>query len=103
MLTRTHTFAHTHHCRACTAASHTRTAPASPAGFTSVEVFRKYLWFLLRERQFDEGALDDLVALKAALGLSDEEVGRGGRRRWWRWWWWWLGFHHGIRGSEAVV
>ncbi len=37
-------------------------------------MFRKYLWFLLRERQFDEGALDDLVALKAALALTDEEV-----------------------------
>lgn len=50
-------------------------------GFTSVEVFRKYLWFLLRERQFDEGALDDLVALKAALGLSDEEVAAALRER----------------------
>lgn len=44
------------------------------SGFTNVELFRKYLWFLLRERQYDEEALDDLVALKAALSLSDEEV-----------------------------
>lgn len=43
-------------------------------GFSNVELFRKYLWFLLRERQFDEEALGDLVALKAALSLSDEEV-----------------------------
>lgn len=44
-------------------------------GFSSVEVFRKYLWFLLRERTFDSQAVEDLVALKAALGLTDEEVG----------------------------
>ncbi|PSC72945.1 importin-9 isoform X1 [Micractinium conductrix] len=43
-------------------------------GFSSQDVFRKYLWFLLRERQFDEEALGDLVALKAALGLTDEQV-----------------------------
>jgi hypothetical protein len=45
------------------------------AGFSSVEVFRKYLWYLLRERQWDEEAMGDLVALKAALGLTDQEVG----------------------------
>ncbi len=44
-------------------------------GFSATEVFRKYLWFLLRERKFDQEAVDDLVALKAALGLSDDEVG----------------------------
>lgn len=43
-------------------------------GFTATEVFRKYLWYLLRERSFDQEAVDDLVALKAALGLKDEEV-----------------------------
>ncbi|PRW57850.1 RNA-binding RBM5 and related containing G-patch and RRM domains (ISS) [Chlorella sorokiniana] len=43
-------------------------------GFSNVEVFRKYLWFMLRERAFDEEALADLVALKAALGLTDEQV-----------------------------
>lgn len=46
-----------------------------PAGFSNVEIFRKYLWFMLRERAFDEEALADLVALKAALGLTDEQVG----------------------------
>ncbi|KAL6759739.1 hypothetical protein V8C86DRAFT_2568137 [Haematococcus lacustris] len=43
-------------------------------GFTMVELFRKYLWFLLRERKFDQSAVDDLVALKQAAGLSDEQV-----------------------------
>ncbi|KAL4434016.1 hypothetical protein ABPG75_000457 [Micractinium tetrahymenae] len=43
-------------------------------GFSNVELFRKYLWFLLRERQYDEEALGDLVALKAALSLSDDEA-----------------------------
>ena len=47
----------------------------TPAGFTNVEIFRKYLWFMLRERAFDEEALADLVALKTALGLTDEQVG----------------------------
>lgn len=42
-----------------------------------MELFRKYLWFLLRERQFDSEAVADLVALRAALGLSDEQA-RGG-------------------------
>jgi len=46
------------------------------SGFSNVEIFRKYLWFMLRERAFDEEALADLVALKAALGLTDEQVRR---------------------------
>lgn len=44
-------------------------------GFTPVEVFRKYLWFLLRERQFDAAAVEDMTLLKQALGLTDNEVG----------------------------
>jgi hypothetical protein len=43
-------------------------------GFSPVELFRKYLWFLLRERKFDQEAVDDLIALKAALGLDDAQV-----------------------------
>lgn len=39
-----------------------------------MEVFRKYLWFLLRERQFDVAAVDDMTLLKNALGLTDDEV-----------------------------
>ncbi len=35
-----------------------------PGGFTPVEVFRKYLWYLLRERAFNQEAVDDLVHLK---------------------------------------
>lgn len=49
------------------------------SGYSSVEVFRKYLWYLLRERSFDPDAVADMVALKRCLGLSDEEVGLGGR------------------------
>ena len=30
--------------------------------------------YLLRERSFDQEAVDDLVALKVALCLKDEEV-----------------------------
>lgn len=44
-------------------------------GFTNVEIFRKYLWYLLRERAFKQDAVDDLLALKAALQLTDSEVG----------------------------
>ena len=33
-------------------------------GFSNVEIFRKYLWYLLRERTFDQAAVDDMVALK---------------------------------------
>ena len=43
-------------------------------GFSPVEVFRKYLWFLLRERQFDVAAVEDMVLLKQGLGLTDEQV-----------------------------
>lgn len=43
-------------------------------GFKPVEIFRKYLWYLLRERKFDQEAVDDVFALKAALGLTDEQV-----------------------------
>ena len=47
------------------------------------KVFRKYLWFALRERRFDGEAVADLVALRAALGLSDDEArGRGGGVGW---------------------
>lgn len=38
-------------------------------------MFRKYLWFLLRERQFDGPAVEDMVLLKGALALRDDEVG----------------------------
>lgn len=46
-------------------------------GYSSTEIFRKYLWFLLRERAFDQEAVDDLVHLKNALGMGDEEVAAG--------------------------
>ena len=43
-------------------------------GFNASEIFRKYLWYLLRERKFDTEAVNDVVQLKASLQLSDEEV-----------------------------
>lgn len=43
-------------------------------GFNSAEIFRKYLWYLLRERKFDTEAVNDMIQLKASLQLSDEEV-----------------------------
>ena len=43
-------------------------------GFNAAEIFRKYLWYLLRERKFDTEAVSDVVQLKASLQLSDEEV-----------------------------
>lgn len=43
-------------------------------GFSASEIFRKYLWYLLRERKFDTEAVNDVVQLKASLQLSDEEV-----------------------------
>lgn len=42
---------------------------------TPTETFRKFMWFLLRERTFDQEAIEDLVALKAAAGLNDNQVG----------------------------
>ena len=39
-----------------------------------MEIFRKYLWYLLRERKFDQEAADDLVYLKSVLNLSDDQV-----------------------------
>lgn len=44
-------------------------------GFSPTEAFRKYLWFALRERKFDQDAVDDLVQLKMSLRLQDSEVG----------------------------
>ena len=43
-------------------------------GFTATEIFRKYLWYLLRERKFDEDAVADLSALRSALAMKDEDV-----------------------------
>ena len=43
-------------------------------GFNAGEIFRKYLWYLLRERKFDTEAVNDVVQLKSSLQLSDEEV-----------------------------
>lgn len=43
-------------------------------GFTATEIFRKYLWYLLRERAFDEAAVEDLLSLRSALSLSNAEV-----------------------------
>ncbi|EFJ51676.1 hypothetical protein VOLCADRAFT_116322 [Volvox carteri f. nagariensis] len=51
------------------------------SGFSAVEVFRKYLWYLLRERKFDQGAVEDLVAMKVGLELSDADVGEALRER----------------------
>ncbi|KAL6773755.1 CGL21 [Auxenochlorella protothecoides x Auxenochlorella symbiontica] len=50
-------------------------------GFNNVEIFRKYLWYLLRERAFKQEAVDDLLALKAALQLTDSEVAAALRER----------------------
>lgn len=44
------------------------------SGFSPTEIFRKYLWFLLRERKFDNDALADVIALKNALSLSEKDV-----------------------------
>lgn len=46
----------------------------SETGFTGPEIFRKYLWYLLRERRFDSTAVADLVSLRSALALTDAEV-----------------------------
>lgn len=46
-----------------------------------MEIYRKFLWFLLRERPFDTDAVQDLVALKRAAGLSDTEVAEAIRER----------------------
>jgi hypothetical protein len=49
----------------------------SSSGFSAVEVFRKYLWYVLRERTFDPDAVADMVQLKLALGLPDGDVSGG--------------------------
>ncbi len=43
-----------------------------------MEVFRKYLWYVLRERKFDQGAVEDLVALKVRVGQGRAGQGRAG-------------------------
>lgn len=42
--------------------------------FSGTEIFRKYLWYLLRERSFDVDAVADMQQLKSSLGLADPEV-----------------------------
>lgn len=43
-------------------------------GFKPGEIFRKYLWYLLRERKFDQDAVNDVVYLKSLLNLNDDQV-----------------------------
>ncbi|CAL5220883.1 g2973 [Coccomyxa viridis] len=50
-------------------------------GFTATEIFRKYLWYLLRERKFDEDAVADLSALRSVLAMRDDEVAEALRER----------------------
>ena len=50
-------------------------------GFNNVDIFRKFLWFVLRERPFDREAVDDLLALKEALQLTGAEVAAALRER----------------------
>ena len=45
-------------------------------GFSAAELFRKYLWYALRERKFDADAVADLVHLREQLDLSDDQVSR---------------------------
>eukprot|EP00798_Chlamydomonas_sp_ICE-L_P025144 gene25144-10776_t len=47
---------------------------AKKASCTPTDVFRKYVWYLLCERQFNQEAVDDLIALKVAGGLTDADV-----------------------------
>lgn len=44
------------------------------SGYSGTEIFRKYLWYLLRERGFDVDAVADMQQLKDSLGLTDDEV-----------------------------
>jgi hypothetical protein len=43
-------------------------------GFSRDAVFRKFTRFILNERPFDQAAVDDVLALRAACGLPDEAV-----------------------------
>ena len=46
----------------------------SKTGFKGGEIFRKYLWYLLRERKFDQEAVNDVVYLKSVLNLNEDQV-----------------------------
>jgi hypothetical protein len=35
---------------------------------------RRFLWFVLKERKFDDTAVEDLIVLKNRMSLSNEEV-----------------------------
>ena len=43
-------------------------------GYKPAELFRKYLWFLLRERKFNQEAVDDLIHLKSVLNLDEQQA-----------------------------
>eukprot|EP00200_Dunaliella_tertiolecta_P002489 CAMPEP_0202346298 /NCGR_PEP_ID=MMETSP1126-20121109/5147_1 /ASSEMBLY_ACC=CAM_ASM_000457 /TAXON_ID=3047 /ORGANISM="Dunaliella tertiolecta, Strain CCMP1320" /LENGTH=394 /DNA_ID=CAMNT_0048937683 /DNA_START=1327 /DNA_END=2511 /DNA_ORIENTATION=- len=53
----------------------------SKTKFTPVEIFRKYLWYMLRERTFDQTTVDDILALRDACGLNDDDVAEALRER----------------------
>ena len=45
-------------------------------GFSGAELFRKYLWYALRERKFDPDTVADLIHLRQQLNLTDDEARR---------------------------
>ena len=49
-------------------------SPLPPRLRSPTEIFRKYLWYVLRELKFDHEAVSDLVYLRSALDLSDDDV-----------------------------
>eukprot|EP00892_Ulva_mutabilis_P005184 jgi/Ulvmu1/3037/UM015_0077.1 len=50
-------------------------------GFTPAEVFRKFLWYILKDRKFDQAAVDDLVHLKDGLKLPNDHVAEALKER----------------------
>lgn len=49
--------------------------------FPFLSLRSRYIWFALRERKFDPDLINDLLQLKAALGLTDVEVARALKER----------------------
>lgn len=50
-------------------------------GYSNTEMFRKFLWYILRDRKFDQEAVDDLLHLKQVMGLTDDDVAEALKER----------------------
>lgn len=52
-----------------------------PHDIAGPHVLCRFLWYVLKDRKFDQAAVDDLVHLKQVMALSNEDVAEALRER----------------------